>query len=86
MTRNNIPEQGRNDVAEQDGSKDRWEFHQEGNGDWRWTRKAPNGETVGVSHEGYRNKADCQANATRNGWPGSLGFHLGNIIEEKKPR
>lgn len=49
---------------------DKWEFYQESNGDWRWRRKAPNGEIVGASTEGYRNKSDCEANARRNGWTG----------------
>ncbi len=49
---------------------DKWEFYQEDNGDWRWRRTAPNGNIVGASTEGYRNKSDCEANARRNGWTG----------------
>lgn len=49
---------------------DKWYFHQESNGDWRWTRKSPNGNTVGASTEGYRHRSDCEANARRNGWNG----------------
>lgn len=33
--------------------------------EWRWTRRAPNGEVVSASTEGYRKKADCVANARR---------------------
>ena len=31
-------------------------------------RTAPNGKIVGASAEGYKNKADCIANAKRNGY------------------
>lgn len=50
---------------------DRWEFYQEGNGDWRWRRIALNGRIVAASTEGYRNRADAVANARRNGYAGS---------------
>ena len=49
---------------------DKWEFYKDNNGEWRWRRIAPNGKIVGASAEGYKNKADCEANARRNGWPG----------------
>lgn len=62
---------------------DKWEFHQEGNGDWRWTRKAPNGEVVGMCHEGYRNKGDCEGNARRNGWPGSVDYIIDEMLASK---
>jgi uncharacterized protein YegP (UPF0339 family) len=48
--------------------KDKWEFYQESNDYWRWRRTAPNGNIVGASAEGYRNKSDCIANAKRNGY------------------
>jgi len=50
---------------------DKWEFYQDPKGDWRWRRIAPNGRIVGNSGEGYRNRADCVANARRNGYTGS---------------
>lgn len=50
---------------------DKWEFFQEANGDWHWRRVAPNGRIVGSSSEGYRNRADCVANAKRNGYTGN---------------
>lgn len=34
-------------------------------GDWRWTVKAPNGEIVADSSEGYRNKAHAVEMAAR---------------------
>lgn len=51
--------------------QDKWEFYQDAAGFWRWERKAPNGRTVGASTEGYHNRADCVANARRNGYTGS---------------
>ena len=46
---------------------DRWEIYKDSAGDWRWRRTASNGRIVGASTEGYANKADCIANARRNG-------------------
>ena len=46
---------------------DRWEIYEDGAGEWRWRRTAPNGQIVGASTEGYTNKSDCIANAQRNG-------------------
>lgn len=50
---------------------DKWEFYKDKSNQWRWRRIAPNGRIVGASSEGYKNKADCVANAIRNGYPGS---------------
>lgn len=37
------------------------DFHQQENGDWRWRiRSAGNHETIAVSSEGYRNRADAE--------------------------
>jgi uncharacterized protein YegP (UPF0339 family) len=55
------------------GSNDKFKFGKNPKGEWRWNRKAPNGKIVGASTEGYRNKADCEANAKRNGWDGKQG-------------
>jgi len=52
------------------GKKDKWEFYQDSKKQWRWSRKAPNGKTVGASSEGYVNKSDCIANAKRHGYKG----------------
>ena len=49
---------------------DKWEFYQDAKGEWRWRRIAPNGRVVAASTEGYKNHADCVANARRNGYPG----------------
>ena len=46
---------------------DTWEIYQDSKKEWRWRRIARNGKNVGSSNEGYKNKADCIANARRNG-------------------
>ncbi|MCW5935762.1 MAG: DUF1508 domain-containing protein [Fimbriimonadaceae bacterium] len=50
---------------------DTWKIYQDSRNEWRWTRYAPNGQIVGASTEGYRNRADCVANARRNGYTGN---------------
>lgn len=52
------------------GGKDKWEFYEDNKGEHRWRRTASNGEKVGASSEGYSGKADCEANAKRNGYSG----------------
>lgn len=50
-----------------DEKGDKWEVYQNEDG-WRWKHKAAgNHEVVGSSTEAYHNKADCIANARRNG-------------------
>lgn len=49
---------------------DKWKIYKDSEGKWRWNRTAPNGNIVGASSQGYVNKADCEANATRNGKKG----------------
>ena len=46
------------------------EYYQDKKGEWRWRRKAVNGQVVGASSEGYKVRKDCQHNAKANGWPG----------------
>jgi uncharacterized protein YegP (UPF0339 family) len=43
------------------------EYYQDKKGEWRWRRKASNGQVVGASSEGYKDKGDCQKNANRDG-------------------
>ena len=50
---------------------DKWDFYKDKAGHWRWRRTAPNGRIVGASSEGYANRADCFANAKRNGYRGN---------------
>ncbi len=49
------------------GGKDKWEVYEDKRGEWRWRRKATNGEITGASSESYKEKRDCRANAKRNG-------------------
>ncbi|MBC6437516.1 MAG: DUF1508 domain-containing protein [Rhodobacteraceae bacterium] len=50
-----------------DSKRDKWELYKDSPGEWRWRRTAQNGNIVGAASQGYRNKADCIANARRNG-------------------
>lgn len=47
---------------------DKWHLTKDAKGEWRWQRIAQNGKIVGASSESYKNKADCIANARRNGY------------------
>ncbi len=47
---------------------DKWEFYEDKAGKWRWRRTALNGNRVGAATEGYERRADCEANARRNGY------------------
>ena len=47
---------------------DKWKFYKDAENQWRWQRTAPNGNIIGASTEGYKNKTDCVGNARRNGW------------------
>ena len=38
---------------------DKWEFYKDAAHEWRWRRFAPNGQQVGASSEGYKNREDC---------------------------
>ncbi len=49
---------------------DSWEFYKDKAEEWRWRRTASNGEIVGAATEGYKNRADCMANAECNGYDG----------------
>lgn len=49
---------------------DKWEFYKDKRGEWRWRRTAPNGKIVGAAVEGYKNRKNCEENATRNGYTG----------------
>lgn len=46
---------------------DTWEIYKDTRGEWRWRRTASNGRIVGSSSEGYSSRANCIANAERNG-------------------
>ena len=48
--------------------KDKIEIYEDKRGEWRWRRKASNGQIVGSSSEGYKAQGDCEANAARQGY------------------
>ncbi|MCF7827084.1 MAG: hypothetical protein K9N29_10605 [Candidatus Marinimicrobia bacterium] len=47
---------------------DTWEIYKNNLLKWHWRRITPDGEVVGSGPRGYKNKADCEANARYNGW------------------
>jgi len=47
---------------------DKFHFYRDARKEWRWTLKAPNGEVIGASTEGYKRKKDCVSNAERLGY------------------
>ena len=52
------------------GTKDKWEIYEDKRGEFRWRRKATNGEVTGASSESYKQKSGAMANAQRNGMVG----------------
>lgn len=58
-------------AGEMAGENDKWDIYQDAKSEWRWKRTAPNGNVVGASTEGYKNRADCVANAKRHGYTGN---------------
>lgn len=51
------------------GESDSFELYQDRRGEWRWRRKASNGKIVGASCEGYKARADAEANMHRGTVP-----------------
>ncbi|NNE57337.1 MAG: DUF1508 domain-containing protein [Hellea sp.] len=49
------------------GKNDKWELYKDKRGEYRWRRKATNGNIVGSSSESYSSKSGCKSNAERNG-------------------
>jgi len=66
----NAERHGMNGNPSGKGLSDKWEFYKDKRGEWRWRRKATNGAITGAASEGYKNKSDCESNASRNGWSG----------------
>ena len=52
-------------VNVESAKKDTIVIYTDNAGEWRWTRTATNGNIVGASTEGYKNKSDCVDNANR---------------------
>lgn len=66
-------------------STDIWEFYQDKRGEWRWRRKATNGNIVGSSTEGYKAKPDAVNNAERYGYNGKFNpAGSWEVYEDKK--
>ncbi len=59
------------------GENDKWEIYTDKRGEFRWRRRATNGNIVGSSCEGYTQKAACKANAERHGMDGNPKGHGG---------
>lgn len=51
------------------GETDTFEVYTDKKGEYRWRRKASNGQIVGAACEGYKSKADCEANMKRGPVP-----------------
>ena len=47
------------------GENDKFEVYQDKRGEWRWRRTASNGKIVGAASEGYKSRADAEANMKR---------------------
>jgi len=47
------------------GENDKLEVYKDKRGEFRWRRTASNGKVVGASTEGYKSKADAEANMNR---------------------
>jgi len=47
------------------GNDDKFEVYKDKRGEYRWRRKAANGNIVGASSEGYKSKKDAEANMNR---------------------
>jgi len=50
-----------------DSNGHKWEIYKDKAGEWRWRRTAANGNIVGASTEGYKNKSACIENARLSG-------------------
>ncbi len=53
------------------GENDEWEFYKDKKGEFRWRRRASNGNIVGASTEGYTGRSSCTSNAERHGYKGN---------------
>lgn len=49
------------------GEQDKWYIYQDRREQYRWRRKAINGEVTGASSESFASKSEADANARRNG-------------------
>ena len=52
------------------GNNEFWKFYRDYRREWRWEKIASDGSVAGASIEGFKTKADCEADARRMGWRG----------------
>jgi hypothetical protein len=45
-----------------------WKFFRDCRREWRWEKAGYDGNVVGTSSEGFKTKADCEADARKAGW------------------
>lgn len=62
------------------GERDSFEVYQDKRGEWRWRRKASNGAVVGASCEGYKARADAEANMNR----GAVAADKWEVYQDKR--
>ncbi len=62
------------------GETDKFEVYQDKRGEWRWRRTATNGNVVGAACEGYKNRADCEANMNR----GAVASDKWEVYQDKR--
>lgn len=53
------------------GEDDKWEFYKDKKEEFRWRRRASNGNIVGSSSEGYSSRSAAGTNAERHGHKGN---------------
>ncbi|HEY3295633.1 MAG TPA: DUF1508 domain-containing protein [bacterium] len=56
-------------------AQDTVEYYKDAKSEWRWRRKASNGNIVGSSSEGYTSKQDCVDNFKRQQTPAVEATH-----------
>ena len=49
------------------GAKDKWDIYKDKRHEYRWRRKASNGEVTGASSVAFKTNKEAEANAQRNG-------------------
>jgi len=57
-------------MAKHFGSNESWKFFRDYRREWRWEKTSSDGSVAGASSEGFKTKADCEADARRMGWKG----------------
>ena len=70
-------------MAKNFGSNESWKFYRDCRREWRWEKTASDGSVVGTSSEGFKTKADCEADARRMG-KSELFSHFAERFEMKR--